>query len=200
MRKVDTTFGILGAVAAACTIAGTAYALYRWIGGYITIEHLQDPAKLVTKRSLGYRDVALGLEAIIRDASNFNPDAIYGINRGGAIVGGIVAKALGLPQVFILAVNCDMPSRKVEEQRKGKAAPGKRLLVIDDAMRKGEHMREAAAYLKSNYPGVELRRIVLLKVAVAHPGPEKVAFSERSVECCPFVAKDSTVMLPWDPQ
>src|SRR5438309_1628288 len=41
-----------------------------------------------------YSDVQLGMSELVDNVSRFRPDIIIGVNRGGAIVGGILGKHL----------------------------------------------------------------------------------------------------------
>ncbi len=59
-------------------------------------------------------------------------------------------------------------------------------------------MREAAQYFITKYPGVQVRRAVLLQMSVPHQGPESVAFRGTRSEFNGFMTRDANVILPWD--
>ncbi len=158
-----------------------------------------DPTKPV-RENLSHQDVHKGLLILVEDAKAFQPDFIYGINRGGAIVGGYIAKMLDIPGIYLLTVNSDLPSdqRVIEHRDDGLQIHG-RVLLVDDAKRKGEHMREAVDYLSRQYSGITLRRQVLLEMSVPHYGPERTKFRSIPVERTAFFTNDISVRLPWDP-
>jgi hypoxanthine phosphoribosyltransferase len=137
----------------------------------------------------------------LKDARTFRPSTIFGINRGGAIVGGIIAKGLPLPGLTLLMVNADLPQGlRVVEHRSSTEPLHGRALLVDDAKYKGEHMREATDYLLGTYPGLTLRRSILLEVhASRHRGPEQLTFQNVPVEKAAFYSRDVDVFLPWDP-
>jgi hypoxanthine phosphoribosyltransferase len=150
-------------------------------------------------KSLSYADVQRGIGLLVADARQFGPDIILGINRGGAIVGGCIAKGLGLPWVYLLHVDCDRDlGGRVMENRLSESPLEGRVLLVDDAMRKGEHMREASEYILKKYSGVVLRRSVLLKMAVPHLGAERKTFRNESVDKAAFETENASLVLPWD--
>ena len=155
--------------------------------------------KPTEKNSLSQEEVMQGLEVLIEDARHFQPMYILGINRGGAIVGGCIAKRLNIPYIYLLIVNCDLPDgERVIENRIPMDKLEGRILLVDDAKRKGEHMREATQYLQQKYPQIILRRQVLLEMQIKHAGPEKVSFLAPPVERAAFFTGDGSVILPWD--
>jgi hypoxanthine phosphoribosyltransferase len=159
-----------------------------------------DPTLPVGKEGLSLDDIRTAIEILSTDAQAFAPDFIYGINRGGAIVGGFIAKQLKIPHVYLLTVNCDRsPEHRVVEHRAHRKPPSGKVLLVDDAKRKGEHMREAAAFLTSRYKGIALRRVAVLELRVPHQGPEKTVFRDDQIDRSAFFTNDASVMLPWDP-
>ena len=73
-----------------------------------------------------------------------------------------------------------------------------KVYLVDDAQRKGEHMREAVQYIRSHYPQVEIRRAVLLQMDVPHTGPELVTFKATPCDFQGFSTSSARVLLPWD--
>jgi hypoxanthine phosphoribosyltransferase/class 3 adenylate cyclase len=159
---------------------------------------LQDPSKPVTKKILTYEDVSQGIDILTYAAARFRPDHIYGINRGGAIVGGMIAKRLGIPIVFILqvfpgktkeVVNCGLSLRQLT---------GKKVLLVDDALRRGKHMRPATNYLRQVLKQKEIMRMVLLKETIANPQRDSEKETSMSdIEKYVYFT-DREVFLPWD--
>lgn len=194
-----TWIEIIGAIVAIVMgVAAFLKYLRPWLRRHIIRVDLQDPRKPVTKERLSWGDVSKGITNILLPyAKSFKPDVIFGINRGGAIVGGIIAKKLNIPQVFILDINFDRPTILIE-QRQDRALLGSRILLVDDALRTGAHMRAAGEYLRNQYKNIELRRMVILCLMIEEIGPERVP-RIPSVECYAFFTHDGRVKLPWDP-
>jgi len=193
----------IGIIAGIITIIGTALSLLKrflwpWLKRHVAWVDLQDHNKPVTKERLSWQDVFEGIiKALLPDAQNFKPDVIFGINRGGAIVGGIIAKKLNIPQVFILDINFDRPTIVIEH-RQNQVLPGSRVLLVDDALRTGRHMKAATEYLRDRYRNIEIRRMVILHLKMEYVGPERGP-RIPSVERYAFFTFDGRVKLPWDP-
>ncbi len=73
-----------------------------------------------------------------------------------------------------------------------------KVYLVDDAQRKGEHMRESVKYIRSNYPNVEIRTAVVLQMDVPHTGPEVVTFKASPCDFRGFFTSNARVALPWD--
>jgi hypoxanthine phosphoribosyltransferase len=160
---------------------------------------VHSPAGLVRADKLSIVDVERAMERMTDDAREFRPSHIAGINRGGAIIGGWLAKQLELEAPTLLIVNSDQYSgRRVTPclSEAGKLAG--RIYLVDDAQRKGEHMREAVSFLTSLQAVTDIRRAVMLQMHVPHQGPEAQAFRLSAADFAGFTTKDSTVTLPWD--
>ncbi len=184
-------------VGAYITLALELWARRKAWRDYKAIHH---PSQLVGTEGLGYEDIKNGVLILAEYAKTYNPDFIYGINRGGAILGGLLAKQLNKPCVYILTVNYDRaPGKRIIEHRGDKKEIFGKILLVDDAIRKGDHMREAAVYLKSRYGNVEIRSAVLLKMDVPHFGPEESTFHEI-IDLSVFRTNQSSALLPWDIQ
>lgn len=202
---MTTMIEIIGLIAGVLAIFGAIYAVWKRYRHrvLILITPLQDPKKPVSEERLSIEDTYQGINNLIEDARRFNPDYIFGINRGGAIVGGILAKKLQKPQVYILYVNLDHDSSKHIIEHRGDTDTtiiknGEKILLVDDALRNDEHMRIASEYLKKTYPNIELRRMVVLQIKMDMVGPEK-CWLPLSIEHSAYYTFLTTVKLPWDP-
>lgn len=154
----------------------------------------------IRNKSLSYDEVSQGFKKLLKHAQKFRPDMIFGINRGGAIVGGYLAKQLELPTVTLLNVNLELPGReKVVEQRSPRTPIYGRVLLVDDAARTGRHMAEACEYLKYHYPSAKVQCVVLLRLELQSRGPEQRSFRYPSFDKVGVLSNDSHVKLPWDP-
>lgn len=194
---MDTT-AVLSTAAAAITIGVSAVAARHWLGDYIHFVPRQDPSRPV-KRTLSVLDVEAGIDVLVAYANEFDPDYVYGINRGGGIVGSWIAKKIGLPFIHLCAVNCDYSlAHRVMEDGPESIPLGSKILLVDDAKRKGEHMREALVYLRRKFPHAEIRRVVMLEMHIPNPGPESDRYKQPPAECAAFKTFDARVLLPWD--
>ena len=193
---------VITVAASVSVVLAAIGSVWHWLKHHAVVV-VRQPSKetVVEKGPLNYLDVQSGLGRLLKDARDFDPTHIFGINRGGAIVGGMLAKRLGLSHINLLYVNCDYEAGfRVQEQALGDRLSPRRILLVDDAKRKGEHMREAHSYLQNTYPAAEIReRSVLLELdPLPHEGPEPVSFHTPCVERAGFTTQDHTVLLPWD--
>ncbi len=190
---------LVGVVSGLCTIIVSASAIYAWLRGHAFIIRVHDPLKPVKKNDLSIVDVYRAMKRLVEDARAYAPDHIIAINRGGAIVGGWLAKRLGLQAPIIYVVNSDEPpGKRVMPQSARAVGLSGKIYIVDDAQRKGEHMREAVNYLRSRYSDTQIRRAVLLQMTVPHTGPEAVTFRATPCDFAGFSTFDATVVLPWD--
>jgi hypothetical protein len=191
--------GLIGVVSGLCTIIVALLGVYAWIRSHALIVRIHDPAKPVDNGDLSIIDTFRAMERITDDARRFNASQIVAINRGGAIVGGWLAKRLGLKAPIVFIVNSDEPpERRVLPQIDGHVQLSGKVYLVDDAQRKGEHMREAVQYIRTHYPQVEIRRAVLLQMDVPHTGPEIVTFKATPCDFQGFSTSNARVALPWD--
>jgi hypothetical protein len=198
-RKDSLVAGLIGVISGLCTIIVALLAVYAWIRNHSLIVRIHDPVKPVENGDLSVQDILGAMHRIVEDARQYNAGQIVAINRGGAIVGGWLAKRLGLEAPIIFVVNSDEPpERRVIPQMNSKARLGGKVYLVDDAQRKGEHMREAVKYIRANYPGVEIRTAVLLQMDVPHMGPELVTFKASPCDFRGFFTSSARVALPWD--
>lgn len=193
---------LINFLASVLGIAAVAIPTYFWITKKVRLVSLQDPKLNVTKDRLSFEDAKLGIDILSEDALRYKPDFIFGINRGGAIVGGMIAKKQKKSLVYILEVNFDKDRKKrVIEHRLGDDIPIQsriKILLVDDAFRVGGHMSLASDYLKLKYPNAEIRRVVLLEIKFSTIGPEISARKPVPIECSAFFTHDGRVKSPWD--
>ena len=165
---------------------------------------MQNPKHNVSKERLSFVDVERGIDLLVEDAERFNPDYIFGINRGGAIIGGIIAKKLKKPVIYLLEVNFDKNKElRIIEHQSGNEIQVQgqnriKILLVDDSFRSGEHMSVASEHLKEKYKNVELRRIVLLEIKFSLVGPETKTRNLVPIERSAFFSHDGRTKNPWD--
>lgn len=192
--------GLIGVISGLITIALGLVAVYGWVRSHAFIIRVHNPQQAVSGDALTILDVSRAMERLAEDARAFGPDHIVGINRGGTIVGGWLAKKIDLEIPTIYVVNSDEPpgKRVIPQVSRTAADLSGKIYLVDDAQRKGEHMREARNYLMARYPNAQVRRAVLLQMSVPHAGPEAVAFRSTPCEFTGFFTSDAAVVLPWD--
>lgn len=173
----------LGVLATLLTISGAGYGILRWVRGYFF--EPKSFEKDVTD-NFTYRDVKAGVIKLVEYARNINPDEIVGINRGGAIVGGLIGKHLGIvPRIIeVDPENERLWFSDIEELH------GKTVLLVDDRLSDGDHMIAAYCYLKANVG--DIRRVVfawIKKRQRVGQGPDEQA----------YIADSEHRLLPWEP-
>lgn len=194
------------------TVTSISLAIHAWSRTRTFIRRRQDPNKRVPDYTvLSYTDVEAGIEKLAHAAQRLKPDHVVGINRGGAIVGGCLAKKLHIPDpaknsgFFLLNVYLPRPEEPLEkaeviEQRADsiQIKAGDTVLLVDDSMRTASHMALAEKYLLKTYEDIKLKKYVLLHVAPRLVGPEPYNV-ETQVDECAFVTSGGHVLWPWDP-
>lgn len=158
---------------------------------------LQNPAKPVLKNVLTYDDVHQGIELLLAQARVFNPDYIYAINRGGAIVGGMLAKRLDMPLVYILEVRKDAKPQVVDHGKPAQGLKDRRILLVDDSVRTGTRMELASRYILKHIEKKNLMKMALLNVSIEHPG-RLTAEYQPVVDKYAYFTHSGKVFLPWD--
>lgn len=192
---------LIGVVAGLITIAVTGGSIWAWVRSHTFVVQVHDPAKPVRGDKLSIVDIEKAMQRMVEDARQYGPDQIVGINRGGAIVGGWLAKQLKLQTPALLVVNSDQPpGDRVALCMAGGGTVGSRIYLVDDAKRKGEHMREAISYLNTTHGVGDIRSAVLLQMYVPHGGPETHAFKSAPCDFSGLKTNDASVSLPWDSQ
>ncbi|MBS0198550.1 MAG: hypothetical protein JSR77_17505 [Planctomycetes bacterium] len=99
------------------------------------------------------------------------PTVILGINRGGAIVGGVLSKALNLEPPILLRVRKEEGDH-VTEMRADSAPIRGVALLCDDTMYSGGNLKAALAYLFKKYPKLQVQTAILLTVNAERGSPE----------------------------
>jgi hypoxanthine phosphoribosyltransferase len=147
-----------------------------------------------TSARLTYDEVTAGVAFMATAARSWWPERIVGINRGGAIVGGLLAKALGIRHIGIIDLIADGAALLAVE-RPSCDDQLERVLVVDEANRSGRHLECAKHELSAVYPSAEIRAAALVDVAyVDHDD----AF--RPLDIVPYITTLGTVRFPWDPE
>jgi hypoxanthine phosphoribosyltransferase len=149
------------------------------------------PQQVVTAQRVSFTDVGSGFDALRGVVVELDPDLILGVNRGGAAVGGMLAKSVGL-LAYVLEVDFTPASANdVIEHRIGPPPTVVHTVVlVDDIVRTGSHMRLAARHVHDRYPDAVVHRFALVEVDVSPP--------ERAIDWAPLKATRQDARTPWE--
>jgi hypoxanthine phosphoribosyltransferase/uncharacterized membrane protein YeaQ/YmgE (transglycosylase-associated protein family) len=163
----------------------------------LVLLHRTNPSRLT------WNEISSDLRKLVGFAHEFHPDLIVGVNRGGAIVGGIVAKQLQLDcsVIYLLRVtplhaHHGHGYNVTEYWSSNVDMHNKRVLLVDDAKRTGGHMKYARDYLLAKCPDVVIGTTVLLELSVHDPGGHVPA--GWSVNMAARSTDNARLLLPWD--
>lgn len=148
-----------------------------------------------------WADVGRLLDSVVAQLGTWRPDVVVGINRDGPILGGFVAKRLGLARVSPIEVLYDPDVDDYVVTRAPDPEPAERLLLVDDSYRRGDHSRAAKACLRQRFAGAEIRLAVLVEFPQPNPAPDSTAAGRAPGG--PDIAGERNrfpeFTLPWDP-
>lgn len=159
----DTLLAAL--ITAGATLAAAVVGLLRY-GPLSTRWTLSGAPKRIEKLRLTWRDVRLGIQSLSASVrQNYAPDLVVGISRGGAVIAGAVAKRL----------DCDLVVHRLRHEQTERDGirwinlgslerldlHGKKVLLVNDAMRTGQLVATAVALLKRENAS-ELRTAILI--------------------------------------
>lgn len=155
--------------------------------------------ELLVKRILSYVDVEYSIDELIKEIIGFSPDIIIGIDRGGAIVGGMLAKYLERPLTTMSSSDKWTISKSIlsslddgiKDSEEG-AKKISKILLVDDACRTGATLKKAYNTLKA-IPGYELKTATILNEE-RELGPSKVCKPNFYV----YKTEQANVRMPWD--
>ena len=153
--------------------------------------------KFVDKEILSYVDVAYAIDELIGDikSKGFEPDIIIGIDRGGAIVGGMLAKYRGNPLTTISSSpdwTISSSEKSLDDGIKDSTKNIKKnILLVDDACRRGRTMKKAHVVLVDKCKFRELKTATILNV-------EEMPHKEFIPDFFVYKTNRAGTMMPWD--
>ena len=167
----------------------------------------KDPTKPVVE-NLTYNDVEFAIKKLHNDMidQNYIPDIVVSIDRGGAIVGGMLSKALSKTLTGISAAekwtissttdSLDLAVRNMMNERF--ELPLNNILVVDDASRSGFTSDIAFRCLedikKQTSSTVEFKFAVILnQIGLLGPAAHK-----RQPDFWVFETEMGNIAMPWD--
>ncbi len=189
---------VVGTISAVIALAAFVFAVWKWsrpILSRFLAETPLDPLKPVEKPRLSYLDVQKGLDVLVEKIGSATPDVILCIDRGGAIVGGTIAKRFRVPIRLIHRYGKDLKSldfSALQEELEGQL-----VLVVDDASRTGvtlEHVVQATHHM---LPEKTIKVAVLLTTRVTY-GAHKEQTGLSLVDYYAYFSNRLDIKLPWD--
>jgi hypoxanthine phosphoribosyltransferase len=144
---------------------------------------------------LTWDHVELAVQRVLEKLAEWTPDMIIGINRGGAIFGGMLAKLIPLRYIGVIAYVVSPTAaafRQVQAPDLSAVPEGGQILIVDEAHRSGHHMHHAVCDVRRLRPDVEVKTAVIAKADARPedgiPDPDQCAFRVSGNAC-----------MPWDP-
>ena len=185
---------IIGIIAGLIAIAGLVWALARrLLVPYVKRRFYDplDPAKPVMRDAMEYKDVQLAITRLVDLLHPRRPDVVLGVDRGGAIIGGILAKQLGIPfrHLYLLGDGGGFaPGYDVSELK------NKVVVLVDDCSRTGRTLDQAVACVRSHQGLKELITVVALFTPPARRGRE----SRTIPDYYAYHTDRANIKMPWD--
>ena len=197
-------YWVLVGVAVSALVVGMALAVQRVLRLLPT--NAKDPEKLVT-RDLSFSDVEVAIDALRQKmtAMPFVPEIIVGVDRGGAVVAGLLGKALRTPITLIAASERWRISQQLDASlddglkdagaRREDLKVLKNVLLVDDACRRGGTLTGAHETISGleGLSGATIRTAVIL-YQEREIGPETI-----EPDFWGYKTKTVDIALPWDP-
>ena len=84
----------LAVMASILTVIASVFTFSKWTRQIFLKRFSAKPRDKIVKTNFTYLDVQSGVKVLLEYCDDMNIDMIIGINRGGAIIGGILGKHL----------------------------------------------------------------------------------------------------------
>jgi hypoxanthine phosphoribosyltransferase len=188
MSDFWTTY--LSVIAAGVTVLMFFGILWKQISTLWQRKFLPKPKDRVVKQPFTYNDVHEGMRELVFFARNFRPDLIVGINRGGAIVGGILGKHLDCMAYVLEVVSKE---NRVRFTGDDDILKGKRILLVDDRISTGHHMKLAYEYLRSS--AADIRTAVFAWIVDTGSGVDL----QQGPDAFGYRVSSALLPFPWEP-
>ncbi|MBI4454300.1 MAG: phosphoribosyltransferase [Acidobacteria bacterium] len=153
-----------------------------------------DPLRPVTRNTLDYKDIPSAVALLAEKISSKRPDIVLGIDRGGAVVGGILAKYFRIPIRLLYRIESE---EGFYSDLDASDVNGKVVVLVDDASRTGRSIEKAAKYVKSRLSPQSLVVAVLLLTKIDYRGHKEITPSELVDQFSYFTTR-TDIKLPWD--
>lgn len=187
----------IGVISGILAIGGVAIVLLnKYLIPYWrkTIFEPIDPLKPVKKDALDYKDIPGAIALLTQKICSKHPDIMLGVERGGAIVGGILAKQFHVP-IRLLYRNdseewfcSDFDHSDVD---------GKIVILVDDVSRTGRSLEKAINYVKNHFNPKCLIVVALLITKTEHHIHKEIDSSSLTDYFAYFTTR-ADIKLPWE--
>ena len=175
-------------------IGGLVWALVRkFVAPYLKKRLFDplDPEEPVTRDEMEYKDVQLATTRLVELLRLRRPDLVLAVDKGGSIIGGILAKQLDIPirHLYRLANRVGFSSGYDVSELKNKV-----VVLVDDCSRTGRTLGQAVSHVRSH---PELEELVIVVALFTKPGrrgqdsrtiPDYYAYQTNRVD----------IRMPWD--
>ena len=106
-----------------------------------------DPEEPVTRDEMEYKDVQLATTRLVELLRLRRPDLVLAVDKGGSIIGGILAKQLDIPirHLYRLANRVGFSSGYDVSELKNKV-----VVLVDDCSRTGRTLGQAVSHVRSH--------------------------------------------------
>ncbi len=121
-----------------------------------------------------YKKFVEDVKQLVRITSEYNPDTLIAIARGGLTLGHAYASATNnrrLMTINSILYEGDQKGKTCEIFNIPELGKAKKVLLLDDIIDSGQTIQEVLKYLKNNFPKVEFKvaAIYYKKTAVIQP-------------------------------
>jgi hypoxanthine phosphoribosyltransferase len=143
---IECVMILLNIVVTVLSVVGSLIAIWQ-----LTI-YFQD------RDRLSWRVVEKCMKSILKTMhqTNYRPDLIVGVGRGGAIVAGMLAGNLGHVPLFVVDTEIDRTTRSVKANIRFQGllpdVTGKKVLVVVGELYSGEDLRTVTEFVESHKP------------------------------------------------
>ena len=100
---------------------------------------------------------------------NYRPDIVVGIARGGVIPAALLAKYLGVKDMFVLKLERDTPGRKISALAM-KPVEHRKILLVEDMIETGRSLMVGKKFLEER--GAEVKTACLYTMPISEMTPD----------------------------
>jgi len=127
--------------------------------------------------------------------NEFNPCVIVGVNRGGGILGNMLAKRTGIKLIYSVRTEGyrENDEQRIDKELLNRKEKPKRIFVIDDVTDTGVEIEEAKRLLKDAFPDALTAICVFLEIPIRTLNRE-----EQTIDKVAYKSKIAIINPPWD--
>jgi nucleoside phosphorylase/adenine/guanine phosphoribosyltransferase-like PRPP-binding protein len=114
-------------------------------------------------KMIGWNEIGPAMDDLIAYADDFAPQYVVGVNRGGGIVGGVIAKSLGIDKLHLVYVDRIDGKLVVDRSCLPEFLPDSRILFADDTYSTGAILTAVRHAIARETTGCVIRSAVLVE-------------------------------------